>query len=152
MTHTKNGNDIQENGNCGNDQKVLGIMKINIISDIHASFDAKTNKVAYNNIDTKPEYKFEDAIRCLYEYWKANRSTLIDIDYSYKNLNKYERKANTELLKSYDDCVNFLGNLIVHYGQWLQIIDIGKRQFICRQFAQHQEDNVMQWLDKSQQA
>lgn len=56
-------------------------MKVNIISDIHAVYDPKEDRVLYNLPCKYSEDKYLNACECLLNYWKDNLETLKKIDF-----------------------------------------------------------------------
>lgn len=93
-------------------------MKINIISDIHATINNK-KRVIYDIPLSTNKTKYIRAMKQLAKIWKSNKEKLVDFDYSKSKMPFFD----DSYIKSYDDGEKFLDELVNEQNHSLTPID-----------------------------
>lgn len=85
-------------------------MKINLISDIHASVNKKTREVVYNAPYNFSEAHYLKCVQALYDFWFNNLDICQKMEIKYQGLSEYFKEIRC--LNSIDDCEKFIEFLL----------------------------------------
>lgn len=125
-------------------------MKLNIISDIHAIYDPKQDKVLYNLQQKYTDNKYKDAAAQLLKFWTENIEELKKTEFQCDSI--YESFPECFVIKDHDLAIKWLSDFAVAAERNFNSVSKDKAYQFCRALSNiddHVWRNHIDWKGRN---